>query len=275
MIRAMRRIGPLLWAAWGYEILSGPLARRHGMDLRSLRPGWLWSLAGGSLRAGMSGLGGVAVLAGISFLAAFGRAAEWIYVAAVPWALVFPRCAPAIAAGGIIGATAAQWLVWAAWAWRRFAASRAARAERRDAWLCAQEGDPVFSRSGQPLNRAAWRQLTPDAFERETLELFRLHGFAGDLTPPSGDEGIDLELCKGGRCIVVQCKQYRGTVGQPALRDFAGAMRGAGADIGYFVTTAEFTEPAIRWAEALDEPRIILVDGRDLARWAHDGRVPI
>ena len=117
-------------------------------------------------------------------------------------------------------------------------------------------------------------RLTPEQFEEEALLLFQAHGFTGHLTSLSGDEGIDLDLREKGRTAVAQLKRYRKPIGQPALRDFAGAMRASGAEVGYFITTSEFTDPAIQWAASLGSPRIVLVDGRDLVAWARDGVMP-
>jgi hypothetical protein len=250
--RGMRRIGIGLWAAaWTFLFLY-----KEG------QPNSLFSLQ-------MMGM-----MAGISGLASFGRVAERAYVGGAIWPFLFPRYAFILVFATLCAGTVLQSLVWGIHLLRNIRDAGDRRRERSEAWLHDPDDDPWFSRDGLPLNQAAWQQLTPHDFEAEVLELFRAHGFRGELTPGSGDEGIDLELWKEGRRSIAQCKRYRLPVGQPALRDFVGAMRGAGVDTGYFVTTSAFTEPALRWVEALDDLTLVLVDGHSLVRWARDRIIP-
>ena len=252
----MKRAGLLFWAAgWAYLLWVDAPSHVH-------------------LRLGELALDGLPLLGFVSFLAAWGRAAEWAYLAGAVWPFFFPSHASHIIQGTFLIGSLVQAGVWAGRGWRRMRESLRRRSEARNAWLYDPEEEPLFTRSGEPLNAAAWRSLTPDEFEEETLALFQSHGYAGELTALSGDEGIDLVLRGEGSYAVAQCKHVRKPVGQPPLRDFAGAMRAVGADVGYFVTTSEFSEPARRWAESLGEPRIVLVDGPTLVRWARDGIMP-
>jgi len=50
------------------------------------------------------------------------------------------------------------------------------------------------------------------------------------------------------------------------IRDFIGAMNGAGVETGYFVTTSGYTRAAREVAER-SSYHIHLVNGRDLGRW--------
>ncbi|MBW3625884.1 MAG: restriction endonuclease [Armatimonadetes bacterium] len=247
----MKRAGLILWAAgWGYLLLTGAVA--HSLVPPEYLP--------------LVGL--------VSFLAAWGRAGEGAYLAGAAWPLFFPVYAPRIVEGTLLGGALLQLGIWAGKGIARLRSARYTRRERRETWLYDPEEEPLFTRAGEPLNRAAWRSLTPDEFEEEVLMLFRGQGYAGELTSLSGDEGIDLVLRGEGRYIVAQCKHVYKPVGQPPLRDFAGAMRAAGADVGYFVTTSSFSDPAIHWAESLGDPRIVLVDGPALVRWAREGIMP-
>src|SRR5690606_38671209 len=78
----------------------------------------------------------------------------------------------------------------------------------------------------------------------------------------SGDHGVDVELrTKNGEYWVVQCKRYRGSVGESVVRELYGTMVAENADRAVLVTTAKITPPARAWARG--KP-IDLIDGAAL-----------
>ena len=91
----------------------------------------------------------------------------------------------------------------------------------------------------------------------------------GHVTGRSGDGGIDgtiREDALGLDEVYIQAKKYtEGTVGEGALRNFAGAIDAAGTTKGVFVTTASFTRAAREYV-ARSPKRIVLIDGEELAR---------
>ncbi len=114
--------------------------------------------------------------------------------------------------------------------------------------------------------------LDPEEFERLVGTVFESLGYEVRLTKRSGDEGIDLELRKGDERSLAQCKRYRGTVGQPDIRDFYGVLVHENAARGYFVTTGQFSLAASMWAQG--KP-IALIDGVDfVAALENSGAVP-
>jgi restriction system protein len=106
--------------------------------------------------------------------------------------------------------------------------------------------------------------MSPVEFERFIARLFRNMGYKVKETATTGDEGIDLLVSKGTRTGVVQCKRYRGNVGQPVVRDLYGAMIHNRADEAFLVTTGRVSLPAQQWANG--KP-IHLVDGTELMEW--------
>ena len=110
-------------------------------------------------------------------------------------------------------------------------------------------------------------ELTPSEFEEWTGELFRRRGYRVVNTPYTADHGIDLLVYRDGERGVVQCKRYRGTVGEPVVRDLFGVMVHENADRGYLVTTGGISQQAHRWARG--KP-IELIDGEKLVRLATD-----
>ncbi|MCY3688938.1 MAG: restriction endonuclease [Gammaproteobacteria bacterium] len=98
----------------------------------------------------------------------------------------------------------------------------------------------------------------------------------GTVVGKSGDGGIDGTIREDALAldeVYVQAKKYSEdqTVGEPALRDFAGAIDAAATNKGEFVTTASFTKAARDYV-ARSSKSIVLIDGEDLARLmvAHD-----
>lgn len=94
------------------------------------------------------------------------------------------------------------------------------------------------------------RALSPYDFETLVAETYRAQGHTVEHVGTTGDHGIDLVVTtRRGETWLIQCKKYRGKVGEPIIRDFYGALRAAEADSGAVVTTGYITESARLWAE--------------------------
>jgi len=85
-------------------------------------------------------------------------------------------------------------------------------------------------------------------FEEHVAHIFRGDGYEVTFTEVTGDHGIDLLLRRDGRMFAVQCKRWKGSVGEPEIRDFYGSLIAIGAEHGYFVTTGNFTAQAVSFA---------------------------
>jgi Holliday junction resolvasome RuvABC ATP-dependent DNA helicase subunit len=96
------------------------------------------------------------------------------------------------------------------------------------------------------------RAMAGTEFEGFVADVFRRAGYSAELTPTTGDHGIDVILRKDGQEVVVQCKQWDGAIGEPVLRDFYGSMVALRADAGFVVTTSNFTSQAEAFAK--DKP---------------------
>ena len=53
---------------------------------------------------------------------------------------------------------------------------------------------------------------------------------------------------------------------RPTVQSFIGAMTGGGCRKGVFVTSSTFTSEAKKFAEGLNDVRLVLIDGFDLAK---------
>lgn len=78
--------------------------------------------------------------------------------------------------------------------------------------------------------RSYWLGLSGTQFERELANLYSRLGFQVQLTPPSGDHGVDLLLRKDDKTIIVQCKAHDRPVGPAVARELLGTMTLWGAD---------------------------------------------
>ena len=124
-------------------------------------------------------------------------------------------------------------------------------------------------------------EAPPVFLERVVVDLLIAMGYGGgdaamgQVTGRSGDGGIDGTIREDALSldeVYIQAKKYtEGTVGEGALRNFAGAIDAAGTTKGVFVTTASFTRAAREYV-ARSPKRIVLIDGKELARLmvAHD-----
>lgn len=94
------------------------------------------------------------------------------------------------------------------------------------------------------------RSLSPKEFEDMAVELYTAMGHKATRTGATGDHGVDVMIqAANGEKWVVQCKRWRGTVGEPIVRDFYGVMHHEKADKGAIITTGKFTPQAREWAK--------------------------
>ena len=116
----------------------------------------------------------------------------------------------------------------------------------------------------------------PVFLERLVLELLQRMGYGGlesttqHLGGP-GDEGLDGVIRQdalGLDVIYVQAKRYAvdRKIGRPDIQGFVGALVGAQASRGIFITTSDFTADARAYARSAIGSRVVLVDGQTLAR---------
>ncbi len=115
----------------------------------------------------------------------------------------------------------------------------------------------------------------PIFLERLVLNLLTAMGYGGAAGSAqhlggTGDGGLDGVIRQdplGLDRIYVQAKRYAldRAVGRPDIQGFVGALHGAQADRGVFITTSRFSHDAHAYAEKV-AARVILIDGPALAR---------
>jgi restriction system protein len=110
-------------------------------------------------------------------------------------------------------------------------------------------------------------------FEVLVLDVLQAMGHGGSRDDAaarlgqSGDGGVDGVIREdrlGLDQIYVQAKNWANPVGRPEIQKFFGALHGQRATKGVVITTSTFTREARDYAKDVT-PRVILVDGRELA----------
>jgi restriction system protein len=115
----------------------------------------------------------------------------------------------------------------------------------------------------------------PVFLERLILRLLEAMGYGGveamseHLGGP-GDEGLDGVIRQdalGLDVVCVQAKRYTADrrIGRPDIQAFVGALNGARADRGIFITTSGFTPDAKAFVSRAPQ-RLVLIDGPTLAK---------
>lgn len=115
------------------------------------------------------------------------------------------------------------------------------------------------------LKQAHWRRL-----ETIVVELLTAMGYGdGQVTEKTNDGGLDGVIKEdklGLDNIYVQAKKWENTVGRPDVMSFSGALDAKGARKGIFITTSNFSKGAIEYVDRLESKKIILIDGKKLAK---------
>jgi len=135
--------------------------------------------------------------------------------------------------------------------------------ECRDIFPFMEKENQDVSRGGlvEYLSNFGFLHLDPTQFEEFVMRIFEALGLKGNLTPVTGDGGIDIELISPhGKKAIAQCKRYNSeqTIGVRDVRELLGAMVHSNSSYGFFVTTSTYTEQAIDLSKG--KP-LVLIDG--------------
>lgn len=124
-----------------------------------------------------------------------------------------------------------------------------------------------------------------DFFERLVIDLLIKMGYggsreeAGQATKKTADGGIDGIINEdrlGLDSIYIQAKRWKDTmVGRPEIQKFSGALDTPGATKGVFITTSTFTKEAKEYAKNINNKKIVLIDGSQLAKFMIDFNVGV
>jgi len=111
-------------------------------------------------------------------------------------------------------------------------------------------------------------------FETVVLDVLLAMGYGGSREDAAqrlgrtGDQGLDGVIYEdrlGLDMIYVQAKRWAAeSIQRPQVQAFVGALQGARAAKGVFITTSRFTDGATDYVTRV-QPRVVLIDGRRLA----------
>ncbi len=112
----------------------------------------------------------------------------------------------------------------------------------------ANETAPVIDpETMQLLNQLI--ELPRTQFEEVIVGLYNALGHTAKRAGGPGVRDFDVVvIAKSGQHWIVQCKQWRGAVGESVVREFYSAMQREHAVQGAIITTTRFTPKAIEWA---------------------------
>lgn len=87
-------------------------------------------------------------------------------------------------------------------------------------------------------------------FENLVARLFERSGYSVQVTPPTGDQGVDVIAERKGLRLGIQAKCYAGKVPNSAVQQIVAGLAHYGLQRGLVVTNGDFTPSAIELAES-------------------------
>ncbi|MDM5326832.1 restriction endonuclease [Neobacillus sp. CF12] len=107
--------------------------------------------------------------------------------------------------------------------------------------------------------------MSGEEFERYLKKVFENQGFRVNLTPHSGDQGVDLILYKDNRKIAIQAKRnnQNSRVGNSAIQEVNTGKIFYDCNESWVITTSHFTNQAITLANKVE---VRLIDRNLLMR---------
>jgi restriction system protein len=115
--------------------------------------------------------------------------------------------------------------------------------------------------------RETFLNLTPRDFEKLVAALYQDIGYSVTLTKPTRDGGIDIHAEKNQPVskekLVIQCKNYTSNIPVDEIRNLLGVVASTKATKGVLVTSSDFTNDAIKFAN--ENPSIELINNKQLS----------
>lgn len=81
-------------------------------------------------------------------------------------------------------------------------------------------------------------------FEVYVAELLIRHGWTASVTQAGGDNGVDIVAEKDGLSMAIQCKRYKGSVGNQAVQEVYAGMKHMALSRAAVISTGRYTKGA-------------------------------
>ncbi len=108
------------------------------------------------------------------------------------------------------------------------------------------------SLSASSISKQSYDAMIGLEFEQYCCNLLAKNGYTSiNKTKGSGDHGVDILASKGGYTYAIQCKRYKGKVGNKAIQEVFAGRAFYGADKAIVLTSGAYTKPAEEEAQQL------------------------
>ncbi len=106
------------------------------------------------------------------------------------------------------------------------------------------------------------RELDGPRFEHFVAHLMEAMGYRAQVTPASGDGGVDViahrdPLGLEPPIIKIQCKRVVGGIGAPEVQKLTGSLAPGGSELGLFVTLGTFFRDAVHIGRTRQDLRLV------------------
>ena len=109
------------------------------------------------------------------------------------------------------------------------------------------------SRIENAMNTQKYDSMTGEQFEEFCADILRGNGYQDvEVTPATGDHGIDILAKKDGVKYAIQCKRYSKPVGNKAVQEAYSGKDIYKADVAVVMSNMDFTNQAIQDAKKLN-----------------------
>lgn len=106
------------------------------------------------------------------------------------------------------------------------------------------------------------KELDGPRFEHFVAHLMEAMGYRTQVTPASGDGGVDViahrdPLGLEPPIIKVQCKRVLGGIGAPEVQKLTGSLAPGGSELGLFITLGTFSKDAVHLGRTRQDLRLV------------------
>lgn len=106
------------------------------------------------------------------------------------------------------------------------------------------------------------KELDGPRFEHFVAHLMEAMGYRAQITPVSGDGGVDViahrdPLGLEPPIIKVQCKRVLGSIGAPDVQKLSGSLAPGGSELGLFITLGTFSKDAVHLGRTRQDLRLV------------------